>query len=66
MSIEYISFSAHADFEQTKDFIDKVKPKIVVLVHGEKHEAQRLKQKLESFYEGDIRVESPENWETIE
>lgn len=39
---------------------------MVVLVHGEKHEAQRLKQKLEVFYEGDLRVENPENWETLE
>ncbi len=39
MSVEYISFSAHADYEQTKDFIDKVKPTLVCLVHGEKHEA---------------------------
>lgn len=39
MSVEYISFSAHADFDQTKDFIEKVKPGMVVLVHGEKHEA---------------------------
>lgn len=39
MSVDYISFSAHADFDQTKDFIDKVKPGLVILVHGEKHEA---------------------------
>ena len=39
MSVEYISFSAHADFDQTKDFIDQVKPGLVVLVHAEKHEA---------------------------
>lgn len=66
MSVEYISFSAHADFDQTKDFIEKVKPGMVVLVHGEKHEAQRLKQKLDTFFESKISVETPENWESVE
>lgn len=34
LSIEYISFSAHSDFQQTRDFVAAVRPKYVVLVHG--------------------------------
>lgn len=66
MSVEYISFSAHADFDQTKDFIEKVKPKMVVLVHGEKHEAQRLKGKLDQYFEEGLKIEVPENWESVD
>lgn len=43
MSVDYVSFSAHADCNDTKNFIRLVSPKYVVLVHGEKHEAKRLK-----------------------
>ena len=66
MSVEYISFSAHADFSQTKDFIEKVKPKLVVLVHGEKHEALRLKKKLENYFDEKVTFKAPENWEEVE
>lgn len=66
MSVEYISFSAHADSEQTQDFIEKVKPQLVVLVHGEKHEAMRLKEKLETYFDEKIKIEAPNNWETVE
>jgi len=35
MSVEYISFSAHADFGHTKDFIATLMPPNIVLVHGD-------------------------------
>lgn len=35
MSVDAISFSAHADFPQTSEFLDLLKPPHVVLVHGE-------------------------------
>ena len=70
MSVEYISFSAHADFQQTKEFIEAVNPKLVVLVHGEKHEAQKLKKALEDYFDNDkekkIKFESPNNWNCVE
>ena len=47
MSVDAISFSAHADFPQTNDFIDKLQPKHVILVHGEATEMIRLKRALE-------------------
>lgn len=48
MSVEAISFSAHADFSQTSEFLDILKPPHVVLVHGEKGEMAKLGKELES------------------
>ena len=44
MSVDAISFSAHADFPQTSEFIDELQPAHVVLVHGEATEMGRLKR----------------------
>ena len=61
MSVDNISFSAHADFEQTREFIKIVDPTQVILVHGESYEAERMKKKLEeTFPEKQIFV--PKNW----
>eukprot|EP00195_Chlamydomonas_chlamydogama_P006597 CAMPEP_0202904758 /NCGR_PEP_ID=MMETSP1392-20130828/30978_1 /ASSEMBLY_ACC=CAM_ASM_000868 /TAXON_ID=225041 /ORGANISM="Chlamydomonas chlamydogama, Strain SAG 11-48b" /LENGTH=723 /DNA_ID=CAMNT_0049592553 /DNA_START=19 /DNA_END=2190 /DNA_ORIENTATION=+ len=46
-SVDHISFSAHADFDQTSGFLDTVQPPHVVLVHGEATEMGRLKGALE-------------------
>lgn len=43
---DMISFSAHSDFNQTSTFIEKLKCPNVVLVHGDKNELNRLKNKL--------------------
>ncbi|KAF8822631.1 cleavage and polyadenylation specifity factor protein [Cardiosporidium cionae] len=45
-SFEQISFSAHADFNQTQAFIEGLKAPNVILVHGERGEMMRLKEKL--------------------
>ena len=37
-----------------------------MLVHGEKHEAHRLKKRLESYFDTSIKFESPANWVTVE
>jgi len=42
-----LSFSAHADYDQTSGFLDAVKPPHVVLVHGEREGMMRLKWALE-------------------
>ena len=44
MSVDYISFSAHTDYEQTSEFIRTPNPPHIVLVHGEQNEMMRLKQ----------------------
>ncbi|EAN31305.1 Beta-Casp domain protein [Theileria parva strain Muguga] len=46
-SVEQISFSAHADYNQTKGFIKKLSVPNVILVHGERNEMKRMKDKLE-------------------
>ncbi len=47
MSVDAISFSAHADCTQTTEFIHLLNPPHVVLVHGEAGEMMRLKGHLE-------------------
>jgi cleavage and polyadenylation specificity factor subunit 3 len=64
-SVDYISFSAHADYRETREFIEKVNPSNVVLVHGEKHEAFRLKKELEKNFGSAIRFNAPFNWQTL-
>lgn len=64
MDVENVSFCAHADFEQTKDFIFQLKPKHVVLVHGEKHEAEKLKKEQDKLFP-DIYVSLPRNGDCI-
>jgi cleavage and polyadenylation specificity factor subunit 3 len=34
MSVDYISFSAHSDFLQTSEYIDKLQPPYVVCGHA--------------------------------
>ncbi|KAI5173017.1 cleavage and polyadenylation specificity factor subunit 3 [Pancytospora epiphaga] len=43
MTVEYISFSAHADYTQNSQFIDECAPKNLFFVHGEVNEMMRLK-----------------------
>eukprot|EP01126_Amoeba_proteus_P037952 TRINITY_DN3935_c0_g2_i7.p1 TRINITY_DN3935_c0_g2~~TRINITY_DN3935_c0_g2_i7.p1 ORF type:complete len:476 (-),score=76.44 TRINITY_DN3935_c0_g2_i7:873-2300(-) len=52
LSVHYISFSAHSDYEGTTTFIDSLSPPNVILVHGEKNEMQRLQQSLLNRYHG--------------
>ena len=47
MSVDVISFSAHADFRQTSGFVEALDPAHVVLVHGEAVEMGRLRKELE-------------------
>jgi cleavage and polyadenylation specificity factor subunit 3 len=46
MSVLAISFSAHADFRQTSEFIDIIKVPKVILVHGEKREINKLSKEI--------------------
>mmetsp|Transcript_43655 Transcript_43655/g.64032 ORF Transcript_43655/g.64032 Transcript_43655/m.64032 type:complete len:521 (-) Transcript_43655:77-1639(-) len=48
--VDYVSFSAHVDFMQNRDFINKVNPRHIILVHGQKDEMGRLKAALITFY----------------
>lgn len=46
IAVHNISFSAHADFDQTSGFLDTVNPPHVVLVHGEYGEMRKLAKAL--------------------
>ncbi len=50
MSVEYISFSAHADFTHTQDYIQTLQPPNIVLVHGDSNEMGKLKNALNLKY----------------
>tara|TARA_R110002050_G_scaffold32774_1_gene84063 strand:+ start:338 stop:724 length:387 start_codon:yes stop_codon:yes gene_type:complete len=44
MSVRYISFSAHTDYKQTREFVDILDPPYIILVHGDANEMGRLKR----------------------
>jgi len=48
--VDYVSFSAHVDFVQNRDFITTVNPRNIILVHGAKAEMGRLKGALMMHY----------------
>lgn len=70
MSVDYISFSAHTDYQQTSEFIRLLKPQHVVLVHGEQNEMSRLKSALQREYENqanaNITFYNPRNTHAVE
>ncbi|GLH01328.1 hypothetical protein R5R35_007001 [Gryllus longicercus] len=70
MSVDYISFSAHTDYQQTSEFIRILKPPHVVLVHGEQNEMSRLKAALTREYEDDpntrMELHNPRNTVAVE
>lgn len=57
-SVDYVSFSAHADYAQTKSFIHELNPRHVILVHGEVNEMGRLQKKLLETFPG-LSVQMP-------
>jgi cleavage and polyadenylation specificity factor subunit 3 len=59
ISVNSISFSAHADCSQTTDFIAKLKPKHVILVHGEKNECHKLHEQLHRTFHPNIQIHKP-------
>ncbi|XP_046546070.1 LOW QUALITY PROTEIN: cleavage and polyadenylation specificity factor subunit 3-like [Haliotis rubra] len=69
-SVDYISFSAHADYQQTSEFLRALKPPHVVLVHGEANEMSRLKGALQREYEDStdykMEVHNPRNTVAVE
>ncbi|XP_061651675.1 cleavage and polyadenylation specificity factor subunit 3 isoform X1 [Phyllopteryx taeniolatus] len=69
MSVDYISFSAHTDYQQTSEFIRALKPPHVILVHGEQNEMGRLKAALIREYEDNdevhVEVHNPRNTESV-
>ncbi|KDR80406.1 hypothetical protein GALMADRAFT_242826 [Galerina marginata CBS 339.88] len=68
MSVDEVSFAAHVDYSQNADFIEQVKAKHVVLVHGARSEMGRLHSALTSRFKdrGDgVKIHAPKNLETL-
>jgi len=69
-SVDYITFSAHSDFLQTSEFIDRSRSGHIVLVHGEMTEMGRLRNALDLKYNKgqsvpNIRIYTPKNCQTV-
>ena len=68
--VEYISFSAHADYKQTSEFVRALKPPQIILVHGEANEMSKLKQGLTDQYKSDagtpVVIHNPKNTQAVE
>ncbi|KAI6229993.1 hypothetical protein M3Y99_01107700 [Aphelenchoides fujianensis] len=69
LQVSYISFSAHADYKQTSEFVHKLKPAHLILVHGEMNEMNRLKAGIIRQFDADpdakIEVHNPRNTESV-
>lgn len=68
--VEYISFSAHADYRQTSEFVRALRPPQIVLVHGEANEMLKLKQGLTDQYKDNdknpVVIHNPKNTQAVE
>lgn len=62
-TVQEISFAAHVDGQENREFIEEVDAKVVILVHGEKHNMNRMKSRLLSLQK--FRVFSPANCEEV-
>lgn len=68
LSVDYISFSAHVDYTQNSRFIDEVKAKHIVLVHGELKNMSGLRAALQSRYSGrseEVNLYMPRNCDPL-
>lgn len=61
MDVEEISFSAHADSKETKDFVRQVDPTCIVLVHGSSKNAEDLKGDLIKTFPHIKDIVAPQN-----
>ncbi|PCG89846.1 Pre-mRNA 3'-end-processing endonuclease polyadenylation factor C-term [Penicillium occitanis (nom. inval.)] len=67
-TIDEISFAAHVDGVENRNFIEQVAAPVVILVHGEKHQMMRLKSKLLSLNADKtvkVKVYTPANCDEI-
>ena len=65
MTVDTISFSAHADFQHTRDYIEKVLPPNIVLVHGDQKQMKKLKAELNLIYRERIQIMTPRNCQQV-
>jgi hypothetical protein len=65
MTVDTISFSAHADFLNTRSYIDRVLPPNIVLVHGDSQQMKKLKGDLDLSYKQKIQIMMPRNCQLV-
>eukprot|EP01091_Cochliopodium_minus_P003871 TRINITY_DN13824_c0_g1_i1.p1 TRINITY_DN13824_c0_g1~~TRINITY_DN13824_c0_g1_i1.p1 ORF type:complete len:798 (-),score=235.32 TRINITY_DN13824_c0_g1_i1:42-2435(-) len=68
MTVKEISFSAHADYRETKEFVDILQPPYIVLVHGDSNQMLKLKKSLDEIHkerEQMTQIFTPKNCETV-
>ena len=65
MSVNYESFSAHADFIATREYIDFLQPPNIVLVHGDQVEMGKLRDELQGIYQNNIQIMTPRNCQLV-
>eukprot|EP00929_Paragymnodinium_shiwhaense_P002556 TRINITY_DN102842_c0_g1_i1.p1 TRINITY_DN102842_c0_g1~~TRINITY_DN102842_c0_g1_i1.p1 ORF type:complete len:702 (-),score=125.63 TRINITY_DN102842_c0_g1_i1:59-2164(-) len=63
-TVKFITFSAHSDYNQTSEFIKRLKANVVVLMHGEEYEMGRMRTKLREEYP-ELNVVAPQNCMTV-
>ncbi|RJE21791.1 hypothetical protein PHISCL_05882 [Aspergillus sclerotialis] len=67
-TVDEVSFAAHVDGVENRNFIEEVAAPVVILVHGEKHQMMRLKSKLLSLNADKtvkVKVYTPGNCEEV-
>jgi cleavage and polyadenylation specificity factor subunit 3 len=64
-SSRFISFSAHSDYGQTREFISATQTPHVILVHGEQNLMRRLRDRLTVEFPH-ISCSNPQNTQTVE
>lgn len=68
-TIDHVTFSAHADFRDTRMFVEETKPTHCILVHGEKNNMSRLKNGLDQIHNSNgkknLQLYSPQNCATV-
>ena len=65
MTVDTISFSAHADFLHTRDYIKKVLPPNIILVHGDSQQMKKLKTKLNLEFKEKLQILTPRNCQLV-
>lgn len=62
-TVEELNFAVHVDGQENREFIEEVGAPVVILVHGERHNMNRLKSRLLGL--GKMKVYSPANCEEV-
>ncbi|KAI7091823.1 Metallo-hydrolase/oxidoreductase, partial [Hortaea werneckii] len=62
-TVQEFSFAAHVDGQENREFIEEVNAPVVILVHGEKHNMNRLRSRLLGLQK--MKVYSPANCEEV-